>query len=54
MSQTKQYHIRCPKCEAEQNVELYDSVNIETDAGLRDELMANRLNAVVCSGTARC
>ena len=48
MSQKKKYPIKCPKCSRMQDVELYDSVNVQTDAGLREELMANRLNGVEC------
>lgn len=49
MSQKKTYHIQCPKCEGGQDVALYDAINVQTDANLREELMGNRLNGVTCS-----
>jgi hypothetical protein len=52
MSQKQIYPIRCPKCGVQEDVELYDSINVQTDANLREELMANRLNGVVCSSCA--
>lgn len=48
MSQKNSYHIQCPKCGQAQEVELYDSINVQSDRALRDELMANRLNGVIC------
>ena len=48
MSNTKNYRIRCPKCSVEQDVELYESVNVLTDPQLREALLKNRLNAVTC------
>lgn len=49
MSQTQNYNIRCPKCHEEQNVQLYDSVNISSEPDLRQKLMQNELNAVKCA-----
>ena len=48
MSITNTYPIRCPKCEAEESVTLYDSINVTEEPALRDQLMANQLNAVHC------
>jgi hypothetical protein len=48
MSATHSYSIVCPKCEARQDVELYDAINVQEAPALRDVLMANELNAVVC------
>jgi hypothetical protein len=48
MSTTQTYSIVCPKCEAEQDVDLFDSINVQEAPDLRDALMANQLNAVVC------
>ena len=48
MPQKNIYNIRCPKCEAHQDVELYDSINVGTEPGLRDLLMTNQINNVVC------
>jgi len=48
MSQQRAYNIRCPKCANAQQVELYESVNVQTDPELRTALMENQLNAVTC------
>ena len=48
MSQSNIYTISCPQCQASADVELYDSVNIQTDPVLRSALMENQLNAVTC------
>ena len=50
MSQKRKYTIQCPSCRREQDVELYESVNIGLAPELRDELLRNRLNAVTCTG----
>jgi hypothetical protein len=49
MSQKQIYPIRCPKCRQEQEVELFDAVNITEEPALREALMRNQLNAVTCS-----
>lgn len=49
MSERLSYRIACPRCRHEQAVELYESINIKTDPALRDQLMANKLNAVTCA-----
>ncbi len=48
MSVTNTYSILCPKCEASLSAELYDSINVGDAPALRDQLMANELNAVTC------
>ncbi len=48
MSVIETYSIRCPGCAHEQRVSLYDSVNVTEKPELREQLMANQLNAVVC------
>jgi hypothetical protein len=48
MSQKNKYPIKCPKCSAEFEVDLYDSVNVEMDPSLRNELIYNRLNKADC------
>ncbi len=48
MSQKKPYKIRCPKCRHEQSVELYEAVNVQQSPELKDLLLANQLNAVIC------
>lgn len=48
MSAMNTYSISCPQCGVEQDVELYDSINIREAPALRDDLMANQLNATEC------
>lgn len=48
MSSVGTYQIVCPQCDAEQEVDLYDAINVQDAPALRDELMSNQLNAVVC------
>jgi len=48
MSELIPYTIKCPKCEEEQVVELYESVNISEDATLKEQLLTNQLNRVRC------
>lgn len=48
MSQRSKYTIRCPKCGHEEEVELYESVNVKTSPELKQALFANQLNAVTC------
>jgi hypothetical protein len=48
MSQKKSYDIRCPKCRREQSVDLYEAINVRQSPELKDQLLANQLNAVVC------
>jgi ribosomal protein S27E len=50
MSQSKAYDIRCPKCAHEQQVELFDAINVTIEPALREALMRNQLNAVTCAG----
>ena len=48
MSEINKYTITCPQCSVDQEVELYDSVNVREAPALRDELMSNQLNTVEC------
>ncbi len=48
MSELKTYPIRCPRCQREQSVELYESINVQADPNLRQRLMANDINVVRC------
>ncbi|MCX7008516.1 MAG: CpXC domain-containing protein [Kiritimatiellaeota bacterium] len=50
MSQKKNYSIRCPKCANEQEVDLFESVEVGSEPALREALMLNQLNAVTCTG----
>jgi hypothetical protein len=51
MSQ-KTYNIRCPKCQQDQSVELYESINVQTSPDLKKRLMANQMNTVTCEQCA--
>lgn len=48
MSRSKKYNITCPTCGLSQEVELYESVNADTEPQLKDALMHNWLNRVEC------
>ena len=48
MSQQKTYNIRCPKCQHDQSVQLYESINVKTLPDLKKLLMANQMNTVTC------
>jgi uncharacterized Zn-finger protein len=51
---TKQTHeIACPFCGREQGVELWDSIHVEEDPELREELLRNRINRVECAGCGK-
>jgi Zn ribbon nucleic-acid-binding protein len=50
MSQKNKYGIHCPKCGEAQQVELFDSLNIGEDPSLKDDLLANKINVVACTG----
>ena len=49
MSQSTTYAICCPQCQTSAEVELYDSINVQTDPVLRSALLENQLNAVTCA-----
>jgi len=49
MAQTNTYSIRCVKCGAQQDEDLYDSVDVGKEPELRKRLLENRLNAVTCN-----
>ena len=48
MSRSNHYNISCPSCGVQQEVELYEAVNVVTDPQLKDALMQNWLNRVEC------
>jgi hypothetical protein len=48
MSAAKTYSIRCPQCGHQQNVELYDSINVAQQPALKTALFENRLNRIQC------
>jgi len=49
MSEKQPYQIKCPKCGEMQEVQLFESVNVKRQPELRDQLMANKINEVICS-----
>jgi hypothetical protein len=50
MSTTRAYPIACPKCRHAIEAQLHESINTRDDPGLREALLANRVNAVACPG----
>jgi hypothetical protein len=48
MSISRTINISCPTCGTQQDVQLYDAINVETDPQLKDALMHNQLNRVNC------
>lgn len=52
MSEKKPYTIKCPKCGEQNEVQLYESVNVRQEPELRDQLMVNKINEVACSACA--
>ena len=49
MSEKQPYRIKCPKCGEQQDVQLYESLNVGKEPALREQLMANKINEVTCS-----
>ena len=50
MSQKRTHEIACPLCGREQEVELWDSINVDSEPELREALLLNRVNRVECAG----
>lgn len=50
MSHKRKHEIACPFCGREQEVELWDSIDLDDDPGLREALLASRINRVECAG----
>ena len=48
MSKSSRYNISCPSCGLQQQIDLFEAVNVSTDPELKDALMQNRLNRVEC------
>lgn len=48
MSRSNHYNISCPSCGVQQQVDLYEAINVSTDPQLKDALMQNWLNRVEC------
>jgi hypothetical protein len=52
MSQRAPYSIACPRCREPIAAQLYESVNVAEDPGLRMDLIEDRLNRVACPACA--
>ena len=50
MSISRTVNITCPGCGTQQDVRLYDAINVNTDPELKDALMQNMLNRIQCAG----
>ena len=48
MSRQQTYSITCPSCGFQQEVALYEAINVSEDPQLKDALMQNWLNRVEC------
>jgi transcription elongation factor Elf1 len=48
MSVQRTVEIQCPSCGAQQQVQLYEVINVQQDPALKEALMHNQLNRVVC------
>jgi len=46
---TKKFTIGCPSCGVTQEVELHESINVQSNPELKQALLENRLNRVTCS-----
>lgn len=53
MSSKRKHEIACPFCGREQTVELWDSLGVDEEPGLREELVAGRINRVACAGCGK-
>ncbi len=49
MSISRTINITCPSCGTQQDVRLYDAINVETEPELKNALMHNQLNRVHCA-----
>lgn len=52
MSTRKTYAIRCPQCQHEQQVELYEAIHVAQQPELKNALFENRLNRIQCESCA--
>ena len=48
MSMQRTVDIQCPSCAAVQQVQLYEVINVQQEPALKEALMHNQLNRVVC------
>ncbi len=49
MSEQYNYRINCPQCNTEQEVVLYEAINVDEQPELRELLMQNQLNVIQCT-----
>ena len=49
MSISRTVNISCPTCGTQQDVQLYDAINVGTEPQMKDALMHNQLNRVECA-----
>jgi len=49
MSKSKTFNIKCPSCGTQQDVDLYEAVNVAVEPELKQVLLENRLNRVGCA-----
>lgn len=50
MPQKRKHEIACPFCGREQEVELWDAIDVDEQPELREALLRNRVNRVECAG----
>ena len=48
MSISRTVNITCPSCSMQQDVRLYDAIDVRNDPELKDALMKNQLNRIEC------
>jgi len=48
MSISRTVNITCPSCGMQQDVRLYDAIDVKNDPELKDALMQNQLNRIEC------
>ncbi len=46
---SKTFNIKCPSCDTQQDVELYEAVNAGAEPELKQVLLENRLNRIDCT-----
>ena len=50
MSNQRTYPIQCPRCKVSMEVALHESINVLEQPELKQQLLANQLNVVTCTG----
>lgn len=49
MSKSETFNITCPSCGTQQNIELYEAINVHSEPHLKQALLENRLNRIDCT-----